>query len=149
MSTSANLWKPKRERRSSIYITHEGKTLSLSQWARESGLCYETILSRYQRGVRGAELFVPTMRQAGKDWKSAAEDRQAAKAKDDARKQASEAKTKARHDNRQKLLAEHQAAFSRPLIDAKLLKPKERQAIAERVKFSGQLNWRANGGATF
>lgn len=32
-------------------ITYEGKTMNLSDWARETGIAYSTIKSRYKRGL--------------------------------------------------------------------------------------------------
>lgn len=37
--------------------THNGKTLTLRQWATEVGLPYNTLRQRYVRGVRGDALF--------------------------------------------------------------------------------------------
>lgn len=37
-------------RRCSITVTHEGETLSLTDWAERFGIPYGTILDRYHRG---------------------------------------------------------------------------------------------------
>jgi hypothetical protein len=154
---TANLWKPRRERKSAIYIEHEGKTQSISAWAKEKGPCYETLLSRYHRGLRGAELFAPIRRGDKRDrrdqqtraqlreLKQLAESKQAVPTDKEARRQAAEEKAKTLRDRRQQLLAELAAECGRPLIDAELLKPAEHRAIAERVRFSGQRNWSLKG----
>lgn len=48
--------------RRAFRITHNGKTLSASGWARESGLSLDTILRRIHQGKTGDMLFVPATR---------------------------------------------------------------------------------------
>ena len=42
-----------------IYITHEGITMSLADWARHKGWKYGLIASRWKKGKRGEDLFAP------------------------------------------------------------------------------------------
>lgn len=42
-----------------IYVSINGETKSLRQWAMDSGVSAGTIYSRYQRGVRGKALIKP------------------------------------------------------------------------------------------
>lgn len=44
-------------KRNNIYVTYEGKTLSLSAWSREKNINTGTLNGRYHRGKRGEELF--------------------------------------------------------------------------------------------
>ncbi len=46
-------------RRSTVWITHQGRTQNLKQWCNELGLPYGSIHSRYTRGKRAPELFEP------------------------------------------------------------------------------------------
>lgn len=58
----ANLEQQNNNRRSSRYITYNGKTQSISQWSRETGVNHRTLGLRLRRGIRGKALFVPTNR---------------------------------------------------------------------------------------
>jgi len=40
-----------------IYITHNDQTMTLHSWTKALGLDYQLTYKRYQRGIRGAELF--------------------------------------------------------------------------------------------
>lgn len=40
-----------------LYFTHEGMTMTLTQWARHLGLSYGTLKARYKAGKRGDALF--------------------------------------------------------------------------------------------
>lgn len=40
-------------------IEHEGRSLTLAEWAREIGVPYGLLSHRYQRGERGAKLLGP------------------------------------------------------------------------------------------
>lgn len=44
-------------KRDSLFITVNGKTQTAKQWARETGVCYTTILYRFKTGVTGTDLF--------------------------------------------------------------------------------------------
>lgn len=46
-----------RNKRNSIHIEIDGKTQTLSQWAKESGVPKSTISYRYKHGKTGADLF--------------------------------------------------------------------------------------------
>jgi hypothetical protein len=39
--------------------TYDDKTLSIQDWAEETGIPYTTLRTRYDRGMRGAKLFAP------------------------------------------------------------------------------------------
>jgi hypothetical protein len=49
-----------RNRSTSVYITHEGETLTLIQWAQRFDLEYHTVYRRYKLGKRGPKLFSPS-----------------------------------------------------------------------------------------
>lgn len=40
-----------------IYITHNDETKTLHEWSKVFGLDYPVVLTRYKRGIRGADLF--------------------------------------------------------------------------------------------
>lgn len=47
---------------SAIYITLDGVTKTLREWAEEKGISYTTVYHRYRKGVRGKaliKLFIP------------------------------------------------------------------------------------------
>jgi hypothetical protein len=46
-------------RYTNVFITHEGMTMTLSQWATYKGWKYGLIASRWTKGLRGAELLAP------------------------------------------------------------------------------------------
>lgn len=44
-------------RRKTVFITYNGKTLPLTKWADETGIRYSALWERYKHGVEPAELF--------------------------------------------------------------------------------------------
>lgn len=48
-----------RNKRSTIFITINGKTKTLQDWSEEYGLPYKTVRYRYRKGIRGKELLNP------------------------------------------------------------------------------------------
>ena len=42
-----------------VFITHEGLTMTLADWARHKGWKYGLLGSRWKKGIRGDELFAP------------------------------------------------------------------------------------------
>lgn len=58
-------WATKSEqagnRRNSIRIEYNGKTLCLTAWADELGISRNTLIARYRRGVRGVDLLRPVI----------------------------------------------------------------------------------------
>lgn len=48
-----------QNRRTNVKITINGVTKTLSEWARETGIPYKTILSRHFRGIKGVKLIEP------------------------------------------------------------------------------------------
>lgn len=42
-----------------VFITHEGLTMTLAEWARHKGWKYGLIGSRWKRGLRGSDLLAP------------------------------------------------------------------------------------------
>lgn len=54
----------KVESKSFLIVEHDGKRLNLSDWARVTRIGYTTLVKRYNRGLRGTELFaVPKAQQ--------------------------------------------------------------------------------------
>lgn len=55
------LWIPFNEqaanKRTNIKITHDGKTLCLKQWSRETGIIYGTLTGRYRKGFPVEKMF--------------------------------------------------------------------------------------------
>lgn len=47
-----------RNRRSNIIVTYQGKKMTLIEASEKSGLPYSALHARYNRGVRGEELFI-------------------------------------------------------------------------------------------
>jgi len=45
--------------RRNVFVTHSGKTQTLTEWAKETGINYGTLATRYSEGLRGKELFGP------------------------------------------------------------------------------------------
>ncbi len=43
--------------RKNIRVTANGKTMCLSEWSRETGIHYQTLVGRYNNGVRGDKLL--------------------------------------------------------------------------------------------
>lgn len=54
-----------------LTITLDGVTKTMAQWAEETGISYSTLWTRYQRGVRGAELFSKSLVHSGSYFKKA------------------------------------------------------------------------------
>lgn len=56
-------WSSRKEqannRTTNVFVTHEGKTMTLAQWAEHLGYKYGLIGSRWKKGVRGDALFAP------------------------------------------------------------------------------------------
>ena len=48
-----------KNRCTTIYVTYEGETLCLTDWAKKLGFIGHTFLARYRRGLRGSHLFKP------------------------------------------------------------------------------------------
>lgn len=44
-------------RRNSIFVEIDGKTLTIAQWADLTGIPYETIYCRYRRGITGKDVI--------------------------------------------------------------------------------------------
>lgn len=137
--------------RATIFVKFDGKVMPLYEAAKLAGLSDYCARKRYQKGERGDVLFRPSHR--GRSHKIDTNDQvDALRAKREVKEAAERTKHEQRlarqrreRDSKDRVAAEHAAAFARPLIDAKLLTKAERQAIRERVKYSGQVNWRTNG----
>lgn len=56
-------WATRKEqgnnRRTNVIITHDGESLTLSEWADKLGLPYLLVFTRYREGKRGAKLLEP------------------------------------------------------------------------------------------
>lgn len=54
-------WATHREqqgnKRKSIRLTHDGRTMCLAHWAKEFGMCNNTVYYRYRRGLSFEEIF--------------------------------------------------------------------------------------------
>ena len=131
--------------RHAIIVTFGGKEMPLYRAAKVCGISDYTLRKRWRNGDRGDELFRPSRAR-----KPPAEELKARREADEAAERAKNEQrfTRQRREQtaRERAMLEHAAAFARPLIDGKLVKPKERLAIANRVRSSGQRNWRTNGG---
>jgi DNA-directed RNA polymerase specialized sigma24 family protein len=46
--------------RRNVFLTHDGKTLTLAQWARELGINRETVKYRYYSGWDTEDILSPT-----------------------------------------------------------------------------------------
>jgi hypothetical protein len=55
----ASLTEQHNNRRDSIFVTREGETRTLTEWARELEFSPVTLFGRYSRGLRGDALFAP------------------------------------------------------------------------------------------
>ena len=51
--------KQANNRTTNVVVEHEGKSMTLKQWAEHLGWKYGLLGSRWKKGVRGAELFAP------------------------------------------------------------------------------------------
>lgn len=124
--------------------------MTLYAAAKLAGLSAYCVRKRWQNGKRGADLFRPSHRGHFAEKTSAQlEDLKTKRAEREAAEHAKQelklARSRREQEARARAMVEHAAAFARPLIDAKLLKPKEHLAIVERVKFCGQRNWSLKG----
>lgn len=45
--------------RTNVFITYKGKTLSVSEWARITGISWTTLAKRYKNGLSNKEIFKP------------------------------------------------------------------------------------------
>jgi hypothetical protein len=142
--------------RTLLKLIYEGELLPVAEVAKRSGISACCIRKRYAKGERGPELFRPGHRGRFREEAPDTEQQIALRAKREAREAAERAKLEFRlarqrreRDAKQRAAAEHAAAFSKPLIDDKLLRPKERAAIAQRVRNCGQRCWRTDGGAVY
>ena len=131
-------------------VNYNGASLTLRQLAAATGQTYACLYGRYRKGDREPELWRPLEcvggNKAGSRSSFRGEGASALTREAEATKR--EAKSQRERDRAVRiaeLKALHAAAFARPLIDSKLLTKAERAAIRERVKFSGQVNWRTNG----
>lgn len=137
--------------RTAIIVNFGGKEMPLYQAAKLAGLSDYCVRKRYQKGERGGDLFRPSMH--GRFRKPAAQlddlqaKRKAVEAAERAAQEMKISRQRREAEARARAMVEHAAAFARPLIDAKLLKQREHKAIVERVRFSGQRNWRKDGGS--
>jgi hypothetical protein len=127
-----------------------GETMPLYKAAKIAGLSDYCVRKRFQKGERGGELFRPSkqgrFRKPAAKFDDLAAKREAGQAAERTKEELKLARQRREVDARARAMSAHAAAFSRPLIDATLLKPKERLAIRERVKFCGQRNWCVDGG---
>ena len=55
-------------RRTNVMITYKDKTLSLADWARETGYSYDTIRSRYRRGWSPERIIETPQQKKGKKY---------------------------------------------------------------------------------
>lgn len=46
-------------RKTNLFIKHNGKRLTLAEWARELNVPYQLLMNRWVKGKRGAELLAP------------------------------------------------------------------------------------------
>lgn len=54
-------------RRNSVYVDFEGERKTISQWSKDKGINYHTLITRYYNGMNGAALFAPVKRCAVND----------------------------------------------------------------------------------
>jgi hypothetical protein len=63
-------WATKQEqannRVTNVFVTYEGLTMSLADWARHKGWKYGLLTSRWKKGLRGDELLAPPEYERGK-----------------------------------------------------------------------------------
>jgi hypothetical protein len=134
-------------------VAFGGETMPLYQAAKLAGLSGYCVRKRYAKGERGDELLRPVSRGRSRTHPNlTSEQQEALRAKREAKDAAERAKQdlklarqRREQQARERVAAEHAAAFARPLIDARLLKPMEHLAIVERVKYCGQRNWSLKG----
>lgn len=138
--------------RAIIHVTFDGKQMPLYKAAKLAGLSDYCVRRRYSKGERGDELFRPANRGRYRAEPSTNPQVEALRAKQEVREAVERAKKERKlarqrraQEAKARAIVEHAAAFARPLIDAKLIKPKEHRAIVERVKFCGQRNWSLKG----
>lgn len=138
--------------RAIIHVTFDGKQMPLYQAAKLAGLSDYCVRRRYSKGERGDELFRPANRGRYRAEPSTNPQVEALRAKQEVREAAERAEKERKlarqqreREARARAMVEHAQAFARPLIDAKLVKQKERLEILERVKYCGQRNWSLKG----
>jgi len=144
-----------RQRRPTIFITHDGKTRSINEWVRATGIAYRTIWDRYHRGIRdGAELLrskknEPREKNQTREPRVQVNDTKALndanRAAERKRLNVSKERKERMRAHRERIEAEYLAAMLAPLIDRALLTDAERVANWERVRYSGQRSWRMKG----
>lgn len=133
-------------------VNYNGADLTLTQLAKAVGISYACLCCRYRKGDRGEQLWRPLDCVGGN--KGARRPPSALRGEgvsvktreQEAERRERQAQRKAEQEARVAALKVALAAeLRRPLIDSKLLKPKEHLAIIERVKFCGQRNWSLKG----
>lgn len=132
-----------------LVVTFGGQTMPLFEAAKLAGLSAYCVRKRWQKGDRGEQLFRPSMHGRFRKPPAQLDDlvakREALKAAERAEQERRMSRQRREQEARRRAMVEHAKAFARPLIDAKLVKPNERLAIQERVKYCGQRNWSLKG----
>lgn len=133
-----------RQRESTHFVEHDGKTLSISQLAKITGVGYQTLMLRFHDGLRGADLIRPT--RAPREGKRDRSKQNAERRKNaPARSEVTVRRREAAREATERAKAEWAKEFAKPLISAKLLTNEEHREVCDRVKYSGQVQWRNKG----
>jgi hypothetical protein len=133
-----------------ILVEYNGELISLLELAERTGINRKTLQARYAANLRGEALIAPPVRTGGKRVEGRAprlsKDCATAREMSDLRRENEQSKfqrslsiRERQEQRRREMQAEHQRAFSQPLISSELLTDQEREEIRERVK--GRQRW--------
>lgn len=126
-------------------ITYFGEKVTYTELARRSGINDSTLRSRWERGLRDADLTAPP--DAAQSERSKKVHLAAVRRREqlELERRKRQDKQRAQRDAIRWARQELDRVANKPLISASLLTPAERRSILDRVRCSGQRSWGLKG----